>query len=782
MSADLWRVLDQHRKNPGFVGREEELKALTELLGARSAGVRLLTLTGPAGIGKTRLFAQWWEQLPPGGHVVVAGRAERADPAAPFEVFSDALDGWLRQVPGLPPGEADRGRLAGIFPALSGHRTPRPAAGADGVRETYGAVRSLLVRAAGTGGLMLFCDDMHWADAASLGLLEFLCEEPPVVPILVVLAYRPAQAGSELTALVDTARRQGVLHVLELDGLPEAEADRLLPPGLDVPARRTLHREARGNPSLLRALAGAEPPAGCLGSSELRTGLPPVLTDALADDLGRLSREAWLTAHAAAVCGDPFEPEMAGLVAGFGPDLLGDTVGELRRRGVVEPAADGRLSFRDAALRAGAYHASTSGWRRGAHARALSWLEKTGAGAEARARHLEHIAVAGDAASARVLADAARDTVFRSPGRAARWLELAGLLLPGEPPAQDRLALGRALTLSGRFVEGERVLETVPGDLPGAARWRAKVHRLLGRYAEAARETGPDHGVGLRRETLAASMERHGWQNYAAVTELAAASRDVGPAEAAAVYSLLAAAAGRCDRRDGLLRWTARASALVDRLSDEDLTPELETLRWLAEAAWRLGRPEDACRYLDRGRRLASEHGQHFLRSRFSAGLGRLALALADLDTAAYHTEEAVGYADALASPAMLVEAQVLRSGLGLAVGDVEAGVLFGQRAVEFASRLDDAGLDLARRTLHQARTAAASRAEPSVASHTLKLLSHREEQIALLVSEGRTNQQIARELELSHKTVETYLGRIFKKLGISARTQVAHLVGVAGG
>jgi DNA-binding NarL/FixJ family response regulator len=59
-----------------------------------------------------------------------------------------------------------------------------------------------------------------------------------------------------------------------------------------------------------------------------------------------------------------------------------------------------------------------------------------------------------------------------------------------------------------------------------------------------------------------------------------------------------------------------------------------------------------------------------------------------------------------------------------------------------------------------------------------LDLLSRRELEIAVLVSKGRTNQQIASKLLLSHKTVETYLGRIFKKLGICSRAQVATMIG----
>lgn len=55
--------------------------------------------------------------------------------------------------------------------------------------------------------------------------------------------------------------------------------------------------------------------------------------------------------------------------------------------------------------------------------------------------------------------------------------------------------------------------------------------------------------------------------------------------------------------------------------------------------------------------------------------------------------------------------------------------------------------------------------------------LSRRELQIAELVSIGSTNRQIARELHLSERTVETYLSRAFAKLSVSSRAAVASIV-----
>lgn len=69
-----------------------------------------------------------------------------------------------------------------------------------------------------------------------------------------------------------------------------------------------------------------------------------------------------------------------------------------------------------------------------------------------------------------------------------------------------------------------------------------------------------------------------------------------------------------------------------------------------------------------------------------------------------------------------------------------------------------------------------------SVAEHTaLALLTARERQIAELVSAGCTNQQIARCLRLSPKTIESHLARMFGKLEVCSRAQVAALVSSLG-
>ncbi|MFL6112318.1 MAG: response regulator transcription factor, partial [Catenulispora sp.] len=56
-------------------------------------------------------------------------------------------------------------------------------------------------------------------------------------------------------------------------------------------------------------------------------------------------------------------------------------------------------------------------------------------------------------------------------------------------------------------------------------------------------------------------------------------------------------------------------------------------------------------------------------------------------------------------------------------------------------------------------------------------LLTAREQEIAALVATGRRSRAIAAELFLSHRTVETHLARIYRKLNVSSRTALAHLL-----
>lgn len=56
--------------------------------------------------------------------------------------------------------------------------------------------------------------------------------------------------------------------------------------------------------------------------------------------------------------------------------------------------------------------------------------------------------------------------------------------------------------------------------------------------------------------------------------------------------------------------------------------------------------------------------------------------------------------------------------------------------------------------------------------------LSGRESEVALLAAAGRTNREIAASMFISEKTVEKHMARVFEKLAVGSRAEVAHRLG----
>ena len=200
------------------------------------------------------------------------------------------------------------------------------------------------------------------------------------------------------------------------------------------------------------------------------------------------------------------------------------------------------------------------------------------------------------------------------------------------------------------------------------------------------------------------------------------------------------------------------------------------------------------------------------------AALARAELARGDRDAARAWAERSEKLVDGLGLP--LAEAWALhaRAAIALEAGEAERAATL---ALDAAARAEsvDAPLPAARcRTLAGVALAAAGRRDDGVAELTraeselsqlgaaryrdeaarelrrlgervsarqrrssgegLDALSGREREIAELVAEGRTNREIGAELFLSEKTVEGHLTRIFAKLGVTSRVEVAEAVG----
>src|SRR5690606_30534690 len=83
-------------------------------------------------------------------------------------------------------------------------------------------------------------------------------------------------------------------------------------------------------------------------------------------------------------------------------------------------------------------------------------------------------------------------------------------------------------------------------------------------------------------------------------------------------------------------------------------------------------------------------------------------------------------------------------------------------------------GPELMQKLILVARPAAPRSANPQ----QLAVLTPREQSVAQAVADGKTNKEVARELQITERTVKAHLGAIFEKLGVRDRLQLVLLLG----
>ena len=114
-----------------------------------------------------------------------------------------------------------------------------------------------------------------------------------------------------------------------------------------------------------------------------------------------------------------------------------------------------------------------------------------------------------------------------------------------------------------------------------------------------------------------------------------------------------------------------------------------------------------------------------------------------------------------------------------LAGGDREPGLAELQRVVADAGRSGAVALrDAAARELRRAGARVSASARRTVVGAGPQELTVREREVAEMVARGHSNKEVARALFLSEKTVEHHLSRIYAKLAVRSRTELARSFG----
>ena len=306
-----------------FVGRHSELSRLSwALQESRSSHLQTVLILGDAGLGKTRLVTEWLAQLPTGS-IVLHGRGHEFEQSIPYRPLLDALQQSLHRIPwdSLPRGIAYNwlAPLAQYLPDLYYHlpdlTSPAAPNGETGYQISEG-LSQLLLSLAGQQQVILFLDDLHWADAATWQFLAFLARRAEQGRLLLVGTFSTSEASQDGRSRLRTLQRSRSSHTIALSPLGLADvahmASKLFsrPPKEIMPLAQNLHQRCRGNPffatELMHALLEADPPDPCNPAHLDRIGPPTSIQTFIENRLDRLESDALQTLSVAATIGRAF--------------------------------------------------------------------------------------------------------------------------------------------------------------------------------------------------------------------------------------------------------------------------------------------------------------------------------------------------------------------------------------------------------------------------------------------------------------------------------------------
>jgi DNA-binding CsgD family transcriptional regulator len=857
-----------------LVGRVGELEGIAAAL--TDPAVRAVVVTGPAGIGKTRLLDEVARRADSSGHAVTLVRATASAASMP-----------LAAVQALLPNEG-------------GHASHR---------ELLAAAVSALRRRQerGVGRLLVAVDDAHLLDDASATLVHALCAGGgPLVVATVRAGERAPDAVAALWKDFDADR-------VELGPLSDVEVAALLARALGGPVEgRSAHRVTAisgGNPLLVREVVRAAQRSGGLvrdvdGLWRLAESLPRSLrlAEIVEEQVGGLGRRARSAVDALALVG-PLELDLLVRYAGRDAAAEAEAAGLVRvltdgRRRVVElshplyaevlSAGQPRLRAQDVHARLAEILSATGLRRRGDLARLARWqlaagllpdrpaLVDAAVTAHEQGDHpltleLAALAEAHDdhpdpQAEYRLASACAGSALWL--GRTADSDRYFGRAVAAAPPAaRGALLLGRAFNLflgAGRVSAAERVLaEASRAGAPPSpvAALRALFLASAGRIADAL--AACDAVAADERSVAAVRVSALTWcgRSGDAVAAATAAERlvpvDGAPEQvldaitctALAVSEGLGSVEARARRSytealsrpdlgaramwafalGHLLLWWGRPSAAAPLLTEAATTmaerptglgpaSHMHCLGNLAEARALLGDLVGADRALaevelvpvgdctstaletgrawtlaargerDRARALLRDtaDGAERFGNRLAAGRALLDLArLGDSAAAAELAHTGSRLQGRLPRLWVTYAAGLLDGEVATAVPALErAGhcLLAGEAAVAAASDAGRVGGPVA-----AARWAAHGRRlldrEGVVAPWLdtppgLPPLTRREMEIARLVADGRSSREVAADLHLSVRTVDSHLGHVYRKLGVHTRAELAAALG----
>jgi DNA-binding SARP family transcriptional activator len=586
---------------PGIplVGREPERIALREAIERAANTGQLVILEGEAGVGKSRLAEDLLQTAARGGSQVVVARCYEDETELPYSPIAEALRALAANAAlNDRVGSLNLSESARLVPQLAASASEPPRLEGPGAQQRFldGVADTIFGGLGGSPPGVLFMDDVHWADEASIDLLAYAIRRLARHSIVVMLAWRPElmSADHRLRRAAAQVRAAGNATILSPKRLGLNEVSDLVRtalPNLDSAEETAerLYEETEGLPFfVVEYLAELTSGRDELLDWKLPVGAANLLA-ARVSSAGELSRQVLTTA---AVIGRSFDFDTLRDASGRGEDETVVAVDELIRGGLVREIVgshETRLEydFSHDRLRAFVYEQTGLARRRLLHRRvAESLVRRSGAqkdaslpaliarhyrlgGAETEAAH--YFKTAGDRAAA-VYANLEALTHYETA------------LALGHPDVSAlREAIGDMCTFVGRYRDAINAYES-------AAAAPSSPEQL----------SSLEHKLGLvhhrRGELQAADI------HYGSALE---ATDDRRPGVAARIYADRSLSARSNGRTGEALSFAERALDLAERAADKRALGQAHNMLGILNGDE--GRSEDAKRHLEMSLKLAEE-------------------------------------------------------------------------------------------------------------------------------------------------------------------------------
>lgn len=481
-----------------LVGRDNELHQMQQLYQQVGPNGRLLIVEGEPGIGKTRLAEALVAWATANGATTLAARCYEGETNLAYAPLIQALQAGLtpeavQRLADLP--DHHLAEAARLLPPLAAGRSLPPTNNLSGpgeqVRFYEGVIQTLLALLAGPVPGILWLDDVHWLDSASLELLLYLLNRWRERPLLTLFCWRSEDlpANSPLTTLAARLSRENACQIVRPDRFTQAHIEALLSAsGRPFPADLLpqLHRETEGLPmfvvAYLEALSASDGPFSLPASF----AVPASVRDLLHQRLAQVNETERQILQTAAAIGHSFDLLLVQAASGRSDEETVTALETLTARGLlIEQAHRDRAAydFSHDKLRQLVYEETGLARRRLLHRRLATTLAvdraaNTAVSAQI-ATHYQQAGLESEAASYFVQAGDQARALFAHQD--ALHFYQAALALGAEEPWRWHAACGALHMRLGNYPAALTSLETAAALAPNNE-WGQLEHQLAQVY------------------------------------------------------------------------------------------------------------------------------------------------------------------------------------------------------------------------------------------------------------------------------------------------------------